>query len=68
MKSYTEAPVTIRPAYCRVLDRWEWEAVTVGVITTTHGDGYRSAEYAEEVVRRMMAAGMMAEREIEVVR
>lgn len=68
MKSTTTEPVTIRPSYCRVFDRWEWEAVTLGVITTTHGEGYRSAEHAEKVVRNMMAAGMMSEREIVVVR
>ena len=65
--TYAE-PVTIRPKYCRVLERWEWEAVTVGVITTTHSFGHRSPQHAEEVVRNMMAAGMMAEREIVVAR
>ena len=61
-------PVTIRQSWCRALERWEWEAVTVGVITTTHGGGYSSPEYAEQVIRNMMAAGMMAEREIVVTR
>lgn len=61
-------PVVIRPSFCKVLDRWEWEAVTVGVITTTHGEGYRSAEHAEEVMRRMISVGMMPEREIVVER
>lgn len=63
----TRPPITIRHR-TNPGGQSGWEAVTIAPVTTTHTIGLmESPEAVEAVVRRMTAAGMMAEAPIVVV-